>query len=87
MYRHKNFARSTLSAGITSGATSFSVATGEGAKFPQSLQYVTIWNSTDFAVRGFGPNAEIVKVSSRATRYVYGGDGRARFRRDDGGGP
>lgn len=67
MYRHKNLARSTLSAGITSGATSFSVATGEGAKFPQGLHYVTIWDSTTYGSADLDPNAEIIKISSRSS--------------------
>jgi hypothetical protein len=64
---HKNYARSTLSAGIAAGAGSFTVAAGEGAKFGTAAQYISIWNSTDYACADLDPNKEIVRVSSRST--------------------
>lgn len=67
MDTHKNFARSTLSAGIAAGAGSFSVAAGEGAKFDAGAQWITIWDSTTYGCADLDPNREIVRVSSRST--------------------
>ena len=67
MDSHKNFARSTLSAGIAAGATSFSVVAGEGARFVAGTEYVSIWNSTDYGSADLDPNKEIVRISSRST--------------------
>jgi hypothetical protein len=64
---HKNFARSTMSGTLAAGAPSFSVQAGEGARFPSDTQYLTIWNSTDYACADLDPAKEIVRVSSRAT--------------------
>jgi len=69
-----NNATSTLAAGITDSATSFSVATGQGGLFPTlsgaDVFYATISN-TSGAV-------EIVKVTARSTdalTVVRGQDG------------
>ena len=63
-----NFAESTLSAGITSGATSFNVSAGTGAKFPSSYTYpLVIYNCTDYGRASQDPNVEIVTVTNRAT--------------------
>jgi len=58
-----NNARSTLAAGISSGASALTLATGEGARFPSpgANQY---FNAT--LIDGSG-NYEIVKVTARST--------------------
>lgn len=60
---HKNNARSTLAAGITNVATSFSVAAGQGALFPNpgagEFFYATLVDASN--------NIEIVKVTARST--------------------
>jgi hypothetical protein len=59
----KNFSKSTLAAGITSGAISLTVATGQGARFPAAPFNAVIWNRTDFADPSDDPNVEIVRVT------------------------
>jgi hypothetical protein len=66
MYIHKDLARSTLAAGIAAGATSFTVATGEGAKFPEGPQFVTIYDATTHARPDLDPDKEVIRVSSRS---------------------
>jgi hypothetical protein len=57
-----NNAESTLDGGIGSGATSFSVASGHGARFP------TLAAGEYFYVRlGSDANNEVVKVTARST--------------------
>lgn len=44
--KNKNFAKSTLASGITSGATSLTVAVGDGTKFPSTGSFrAVIWGS------------------------------------------
>lgn len=62
-----NFAKSHLASGITSGATSLSVATGDGAKFPAQPFNATIWNSSDYFDPSDDPNREIVRVTAVST--------------------
>jgi hypothetical protein len=67
---YKNFALSTLAAGINSAATSLSVQSGHGARFPAVPFNATIYNSTDYtnAAEAFhAGQAEIVRVTARAT--------------------
>ena len=52
-----NLAETTLAAGISDSATSISVATGEGAKFPTGKQTLLLTDGTNF---------EIVLVDSRS---------------------
>ncbi|MBI5369824.1 right-handed parallel beta-helix repeat-containing protein [Candidatus Uhrbacteria bacterium] len=56
----KNNAKSTLASGITSGATSLSVQTGDGAKFPSAPFQVTLYSSDP-------ASGEIVKVTTVST--------------------
>lgn len=63
----KNFAKSTLGSGIAAGATSLSVTSGGGAKFPAVPFNATIWNSTDYADPSDDPDREIVRVTAIAT--------------------
>jgi len=63
----KNFAKSTLAAGITSGATSLTVATGDGVKFPAVAFNAAIWNLVDYPDPTDDPNHEIVRVTAVAT--------------------
>lgn len=60
--RFANNAESVLAAGISAGATSFSVATGGGARFP------TLTTGQYFYVRlGTDSTNEVVKVTARST--------------------
>jgi len=61
----KNFAESTLASGISSVATSLTVATGDGARF-SFPKNATIWNSTDYARASLDPDREIVRVTNIA---------------------
>lgn len=63
----KNFAKSTLASGISNSATSLTVATGEGSKFPTASFNATIWNKTDYFNPADDPNVEIVRVTAVAT--------------------
>lgn len=56
----KNNAKSTLAAGITNVATSLSVQTGDGAKFPAAPFHATLYASDPAA-------GEIVKVTAKTT--------------------
>lgn len=63
-----NFAKSTVSTGYTSAATSIVVSSGQGAKFPASGTYPLVWwNCTDYALAEDDPNVEIVLVTARST--------------------
>lgn len=66
----KNFADSQLSAGITSGATSLTVLSGQGARFPTPPFNATIWQSTDYTspyAAFWAGQAEIVRVTNIST--------------------
>lgn len=66
----KNFAIGTLSTGINNSATSISLTSGHGARFPTTPFNATIWNSTDYtspADAYLAGHAEIVRVKSRST--------------------
>ena len=64
----KNFAKSTLASGITDVATSLSVVTGDGAKFPDTATagafMVVIWDAA-YADPSDDPDVEIVRVTTR----------------------
>jgi hypothetical protein len=55
---------STLGAGITAGATSLTVAAGDGAKFPTAPFNATIWNKTDYPDPSDDPQAEDVRITT-----------------------
>jgi hypothetical protein len=66
----KNFAVSTLTAGINSSATSLTVQSGQGARFATPSFNATIWQSTDYtsAYEAFwAGQAEIVRVTNIST--------------------
>jgi hypothetical protein len=66
-YTKANFAATTIDGNITNSATSLSVASGAGAKFPSSGTFVcVIWHST-FASPDLDSNAEIIEVTARST--------------------
>jgi hypothetical protein len=67
---YKNFALSTLAAGINSAATSLAVQSGHGSRFPAVPFNATIYNSTDYtnAAEAFhAGQAEIVRVTAITT--------------------
>lgn len=66
MYNHKDFSLTTLASGITSGATSLTVATGEGSNLPTAPFKATIWNSSDYTNPNLDPNKEIILCTVRS---------------------
>jgi len=64
-----NGAYSTLASGITSSATSLSVASGDGARFPSSNFYISVYDSRypNCAVAYRAGAGEIMLCSSRST--------------------
>lgn len=64
-----NNAQSTLASGINNSATSISVQTGHGARFPAPGNgfYATIWNSSAYPNPFSDPNMEVVLVTARST--------------------
>jgi hypothetical protein len=61
----KNFAKGTLTAGITNVATSATLTTGHGARFPAAF-YATIWDSSTYGDPADAVNAghgEVVRVA------------------------
>lgn len=61
----KNFAKGTLTAGITNVATSATLTTGHGARFPTAF-YATIWDSSTYGDPADAVNAghgEVVRVA------------------------
>lgn len=83
----------TLSAGITAGATSIALNTGDGAALPPGgffgSFYGVVWNATDFTSPALDPNAESVFVSARSgdtlTTVVRGQEGTAAVAHNTGG--
>jgi hypothetical protein len=67
----KNFAKSTLASGIAAGATSLSVGSGDGAKFPapatEGSFNIVVWNKTDYSDPSDDPEKEIIRVTARST--------------------
>ena len=66
---YKNYAYSTLTAGISAAATSCSVASGTGSRFPSTAFDAVIWDSsypsaTAAVLAGAG---EQVRVTARST--------------------
>lgn len=68
-YERKNNAVSTLLSQLTAGATSATLASGGGAKFPSSGTWLaTIWDNTTYPANPSGdPNMEVVLVTSRSS--------------------
>jgi hypothetical protein len=62
----KNFAISSLAAGITAGDVALTVTTGDGTKFPAVPFNATIWDATTYGSAYLDPNAEIVRVTGIA---------------------
>lgn len=70
LYRASNFAIGTLSAGINASQTSFSLQSGDGARFPDfsgsSISYcIVVYNSTDYPNPAADPSAEMMIVRGR----------------------
>jgi hypothetical protein len=67
----KNFAKGTLSTGISAGATSIVLSTGDGAKFPAPATdgafNAVVWDSTTYPDPADDPNVEIVRVTARSS--------------------
>ena len=65
--RAANFAQTTHPSALTSGATSLTVATGDGDLFPSSGQFaLTLWNGLTYGTPLQDPAREIVTCSSRS---------------------
>lgn len=62
-----NFAVSTLTGTLTNVATTASVASGDGARFPSVPFNASIWDSTTYTAPDLDPAREIVRVTARAT--------------------
>ena len=63
----KNFAKTTVSTGYTSSATSIVLSTGHGALLP-AVPFNAVWyNATDYPDPSDDPNKEIVRVTAIAT--------------------
>ncbi len=64
-----NFGKATVT-GFNAVATSATVDTGQGARFPQPSTdgafNVTVWNATDYADPSDDPDREIVRVTARS---------------------
>lgn len=69
MDQFSNGSESTLASGITSGATSLSVAAGDGAaRFSQATPFnAFVWDKTTYARWSLDPNREVVRVTVKAT--------------------
>lgn len=63
----KNFAKATVSAGFTSGATTITVSSGHGARLPAAPFTATWWNATDYSDPSDDPQVEIVRVTNVAS--------------------
>lgn len=63
----KNFAKTTLSTGYNSAATSIVLSSGDGAKLPAVPFNATWWNFTDFPDPADDADVEIVRVTARST--------------------
>lgn len=59
----KNFAVSTLASGIDDDATSLTIQTDDGAKFPNPPFNCVIWNKNSYSEPQDDPNLEIVRVT------------------------
>ncbi|MDD5305604.1 MAG: hypothetical protein PHS14_21095 [Elusimicrobia bacterium] len=60
----KNFAKAALASGITSGATSLTLVSGGGAKFPAAGFNAVLFNSTDYLDPSDDPAVEVVRVGT-----------------------
>jgi hypothetical protein len=64
----KNFAVTTLAAGIDASQTSFDVT--DGTKLPTSPFIAVIWNATDYPDIVSDPNVEIIYVTTKTTNTL-----------------
>lgn len=66
---YKNFAKSTLAAGIAADATSCTVAAGTGSRFPSTAFDAVIWDTsyTSATAAVLAGAGELVRVTSRST--------------------
>lgn len=66
-----NFAKATVSTGYDASATSISVTSGGGARFPNPSTdgafNLVWWNATDYADPSDDPNREIVRCTARSS--------------------
>lgn len=75
---YKNFAKTTVSTGYTSGATSIVLNAGDGAKLPATPFDAVWWDATTYGDPTDDPNREVVSVTTIAvdtltiTRGVQG---------------
>jgi len=89
-----NFAEGTLNVGISNVATSLTMVSGQGARFPNpGTNYATsfnavIWNSTDYSNPSDDPSVEWVTVTARSTdtmTITRGVDGTSASNHNTGG--
>lgn len=59
----KNFAKGTLTTGIDDSATSLTLGTGQGGRFPAAPFNAVIWNSTDYPDPADDPGVEVLRVT------------------------
>lgn len=66
----KNFCKGTLNAGIAQGASTLTLQTGQGAKFPNPStdgQFnIVVWNYTDYPDPSDDPNVEVKRCTARS---------------------
>lgn len=67
----KNNAESTLASGITAAATSLSVASGEGSKFPGSNFYITIDSEVLLCTTRTGDMLTVTRAQSGTTAAIH----------------
>jgi hypothetical protein len=67
-YALKDFAVGTLAAGIAAGATSLTLGSGEGGKFPSTFNFLAvIYNDSDFPDKPFlDPAVEVITCTAKA---------------------
>jgi len=58
----KNFAKTTLAAGVAQSLNFLTLAPGTGARFPVPPFNAVIWNKTDYGDPADDPNVEIIRV-------------------------
>lgn len=63
----KNFAKGTLDQGYDDAATSITLASGDGARFPAAPFNAVWWNATDFPDPADDPSVEIIRVTTKST--------------------
>lgn len=68
IYTFSNGALGQLAAGITSGATSFALTSGDQTLFPAANFLVVVWNRTDYATLDLALKASAAEFMHVATR-------------------